>query len=121
MGVSNIRKPTVFEAYGGGIIVNFPVGYMQPMSDEAAAANARIDAALRALSADIALAGEWQGNLIYHKPHSRLVNPEITQEMKDAFIAEALRLYPGSTLTESWVASMHGVASFSVRLSGKLP
>lgn len=101
----------------GQYIVCFKVGeYINPPK-EARAAEARIFEIISAIPKDdMNLLREWGGSVIFHTMNSRLVNPEITDEMRLSFreAAEKAYPYPQWRVRDSWDNSTNGRHGFSV-------
>lgn len=97
-------------------IAVFKVGYYQDPPSEVREAEKRIDAVLEQLSAETSLVRAWHGNLVYYRARSLLVNPEITDEMRQSFIDATLKAAPGWKVNHSWDNASNGVHGFSVRI-----
>ena len=108
------------ERLPGQYIVCFKVGeYVKPPK-EARAAEARIIEILSAIpKEDMSLVREWDGRVIFHTMNSRLVNQEITDEMRLSFRDAAEKAYPELKVRDSWDNSSNGIHGFSVLMVKK--
>lgn len=107
-----------FEYYsdvGEMVVATFRVGYYEQVPKAVRDAASRVQRALKDHAGDIALVREWDGNVAFYPPNSRLINPEVPEDTKANFILAATKA-SGWVLDDSWVNSSHGVTGFSVRL-----
>jgi hypothetical protein len=101
-------------------VVTFKNGYYVELPPDVREASNRIDAALSALKRELSLVRQWNGNLVYYSPSSRLVNPPMTTAEKEAMV-EAVRKAYGDhwNINGWWENAQHGVSGFSVRITRK--
>lgn len=99
------------------VIEAFRVGTVEQPSPEALAADQRIAAALALLADDIALVRQWHGGVSHHRMVSKVVNPEIPDELMEEFKQAALAGHPGLVFSDMWKNLSNGINGVSIRLS----
>jgi hypothetical protein len=108
-----------FIEMGGQRIACFKVGGYERPPLEVYDAVRSINEALASISGDISLVRQWDGNVVFYEPSSRLVNPEVTDAMCQEFIDATLKANPGWMVVAHWRNAMHGVHGVSVRIAPK--
>jgi hypothetical protein len=116
-----VNHPQYVNTIGLGeqIIVCFEVGYYAKPPKEAVEADARIREVIESLAKELAIVGEWHGNLCYYSMVSKPVNPEITDEMREEFKAAAAAAYPEMRVIGGWDNANGGLMGFSVKMTKK--
>lgn len=101
---------------GEEIIVCFKVGHYEYPGKEVQEAYSRISKAVKELQHDLHVIREFSGNLVLYSMVSKIVNPEITEAMRQEFRLAAEEMYPDWAPLSDWDSQMGGIAGFSVQM-----
>jgi hypothetical protein len=122
MGSNTSQLPKIdhpkFKHYStvpGHVIACFTFGYYEQPPAEVLAAQERVLSAIRSLKSDAGLMNRWDGRVRVETVCSRLVNPEITDEMVTACEVATMAANPGATFDKSWCNNSNGTHGVSVR------
>lgn len=112
------RFENVYEQDNGIIIVCYKVGFYEQPPQEVKDAESRLVEMLsgQQVKSDVSLIRAWNGGVVFHRPRSRLVNPNTTDAMIDEAKADALERFPGYRVASSWRNASNGIEGVSVQL-----